>query len=324
MDALKELLAKHMANTINFEERKILRQKLSGINDSELAPVLMELWQEYHTDKPCPLRAEELMQRISFPVSPAKILWLHMVRWGAAIALFLLFCGTLLFLYQDNRHLNAFLQDEVNIHVDSGDKTQLTLPDGTEVFLNAATRITYPAHFGFKNRNIYLSGEAFLKVAKDTLSPFVVKTDYLQIEVLGTEFNVLASENRVETTLLKGSIRLTTLGDHPHTLILHPSQKAVYDKKNGRLSVDRADTHLETAWLRGELVFRSDDFAYIVSKLEQRYGVKIGIEDNRYDPVRFTGSFKECTVHDVLKILQIHYNFTVQPVTADSIQIRFR
>jgi ferric-dicitrate binding protein FerR (iron transport regulator) len=121
---------------------------------------------------------------------------------------------------------------------------------------------------------------------------------------------------------LEGSVRLTTKGTKTRTVILSPHEKATYYKSRDILSVSQTNTHFETAWLRGELVFRSARFSEIIDKLEKRYGIDIEIHGKDYDKDLFTGNFKEDYVNNILKILQIHYNFTYTE-TNGKILVRF-
>jgi ferric-dicitrate binding protein FerR (iron transport regulator) len=169
-----------------------------------------------------------------------------------------------------------------------------------------------------------VAGEAYLKVFKDAAAPFLINTDYLQIEVLGTEFNLSFYEDMAETTLIEGSIKLTTKGAHPQTIVLSPNQKAIYNTKSEYLHVIPTSTYTETAWLRGELIFRSSDFAHIMDKLKIRYGIDIEIENNKYDSDLFTGNFQTDSIDKILKILQLHYKFTYKYTANDKILIKFR
>jgi ferric-dicitrate binding protein FerR (iron transport regulator) len=322
---IKVLLGKYITNDLTQEERNELSAFMAKLPDAELGEILGEIWQEY-SQKMTPAEFDDLIERLQIkPVTKVLPLIKLITRIAAAIILPLLLFSQI-YLYTDNKKTHAFLDQAITVNVKSGDVADITLPDGTQVFLNSATTLSYPSNFGFEKRNVQLTGEAYLKVAKKPESPFIVHTDFLDIEVLGTEFNVTSYDylDVVETTLITGSVQLTTNGNDPQTAVLSPCEKAIYDKKSGQLTVNPTTTHFETAWLQGDLVFRSANFAQIINKLKLRYGVDIEIKGGKYDADLFTGNFKENSVYNVLKNLQIHYDFTYTTRADDTIQIQFK
>jgi ferric-dicitrate binding protein FerR (iron transport regulator) len=317
-EQIKNLIRKHIDNSINKVERNELRKAVSTMTDDELGSVLSEIWIECNISTPR-TDFEQLVE--SLGIQPEKKTRRLFLRIAAAI-IAVLFAGSSVWYHHENDRLNQFLNKDITVTVKSGEKADMTLPDGSSISLNSATTMTYPSNFGYDERSVRVVGEAYLKVSKNKDVPFYVNTDYLQIEVLGTEFNIATYDNLIETTLLEGSIKLTTKDAKRQTIILSPNEKAVYDKKTGQLDVEKTTTRFETAWTRGELVFRSTDFQHIMSKLMQRYGVEITIE-GKMDKDLFTGSFKENTVFDVLKKLQIHYKFKYQTMNDNKIMIMF-
>jgi ferric-dicitrate binding protein FerR (iron transport regulator) len=321
---VKDLLGKHLDNNLTRDERDELNTLIARLPDAELGEILGEIWLEYAREM-SPACFDELIERLQIqPVRKRSAIIKRIARVAAAVILPLCVIS-LVYLYTETRKTRAFLAQATTVNVQSGDVADITLPDGTRVFLNSATTLSYPSHFGLDNRTVRLTGEAYFKVQKDPRSPFIVNTGYMEIEVLGTEFNVTSYDylDIVETTLVTGAIKLTTRGDPPRSITLSPREKAIYDKKTGRLTVDATTTRFETAWLQGDLVFRSATFAQIIHKLQLRYGVDIEIEGGKYDADLFTGSFKESSVYNVLKNLQIHYDFTYTRGADDTIQIRF-
>jgi ferric-dicitrate binding protein FerR (iron transport regulator) len=320
---IKDLLSKHIANEINREERKELKRCISQLSDAELGIILNDVWMEHCLEIPTLADFNEITESLQINAPKKNLQVISFIRRIASVVVLLLLTGSLAYLYKDNKQMNTFLNKDITVEVKSGDKANLFLPDGTEVFLNAATTLTYPSNFGFEKRSIYVEGETYLKVFKNPESPFYIHTDYLQIEVLGTELNLISYNNIIETTLIEGSIKLTTKGRNPQTATLSPNEKAIYDKKLDKLTVQRTSTRFETAWLRGELVFRSVDFTRITEKLKLRYGVVIEIEGN-IDTDLFTGSFSANSVYEILDNLQIHYKFTYKTEADGRIRIRFK
>lgn len=321
---IKRLLNKYIESCLNSEERNSLKQQIASLSDNELTGVLSEIWEEYSLNPNCPVNFDELTKKIQTGTVQGSTRRLPLIIQIAASILLVISLSLSIYLYHDNKNLSNFLHKDITVHVNSGDKSNLLLPDGTEVFLNSETNLTYPSNFGYKQREVTIEGEAYMKIAKDKQVPFFIHTKSIVIEVLGTEFNLTSYDNMIETTLIEGSVKLTTKGKSPQTTHLAPNQKAVYDIENNELTITETSTYFETAWMRGELIFRSTNFADMMKKLQMRYGVTISIENNRYDPDLFSGSFKESSVYGILKNLQLHYNFTYTIKDDDKIHIRFK
>ncbi|MFV0323532.1 MAG: FecR family protein [Bacteroides xylanisolvens] len=309
---INNLLSKFVNESITPDERTMLKNSVSELSDQELKQAMSDVWEQYEAKTTSTVPFEQIARKLSIkPQSPVRRTLLFIAKVAAAIAIPLLI-GIQIHLYITNDKLNKFIGQQLAIQVESGEKAAITLPDGTKVYLNAATSLSYPSDFGLNQREIYLTGEAYLEVAKDTEKPFHVHTDEVEIEVLGTKFNVSSypDQGEVETTLIEGSVKLTTKNNSPHSVIMKPNQKVIYSKKNHQLSSLQTTGHFETAWTRGELVFRSAKFSDIIEKLKKRYGADIQISGDKYNTDLFTGSFKEEYIHGVLKLLQMHYQFT--------------
>lgn len=169
-----------------------------------------------------------------------------------------------------------------------GDKSSIVLPDRSRVWLNSGSKLTFSSDF--KNgRNVSLEGEAFFSVSKDQSNPFRVKTTDIEIEVLGTEFNVkaYAEENTVSATLVEGSVKI--LGKYQHT-VMKPNQKLVFDKESKKMRIQElTDTAPYTEWKDGRFVFRNESLAELVPKLERWFDVDIVFADEPVKDRRFTG-----------------------------------
>lgn len=309
---INNLLNKFINENITPDERKVLKNSVTELSDEELKQAMSDVWEQYETKATSPVAFEQIARRLSIKSpSSMKHSLLFIAKVAAVIAIPLLI-GIQIHLYITNDKLNKFIDQQLTIQVESGEKAAITLPDGTKVYLNAATSLSYPNDFGLYQRDIHLTGEAYLEVAKDAERPFHVHTDDVEIEVLGTKFNVNSypDQDEVETTLIEGAVKLTTKNNSQHPIIMKPSQKVIYSKKNRQLSSLQTTGYFETAWTRGELVFRSAKFSDIIEKLKKRYGADIQISGDKYDTDLFTGSFKEEYIHGVLKLLQMHYQFT--------------
>lgn len=169
-----------------------------------------------------------------------------------------------------------------------GGQYQVTLSDGTKVWLNAASSVSFPVAFTAAERNVSVTGEAYFEVARDRHSPFKVRINNSEIEVLGTHFNVNAYEDEatVKTTLLEGKIKQTTKNGAFQKILLPGQQSDIY--KNGEMSVSTdVDTGEAVAWMQGNFQFRSADLHAILRQVSRWYDVDIEYKGNV--DLHFTG-----------------------------------
>jgi transmembrane sensor len=185
------------------------------------------------------------------------------------------------------------------LSTDKGQTYQVQLPDGSRVWLNAQSSITYPVNFeGKMQREVTLKGEGYFEVAKNPAHPFIVKSNAQRVEVLGTHFNVHAypDEDQISTTLLEGAVRLNGL------TYLKPGQKAIY--KNSQFSLSIADIAAETAWKDGRFSFSGKDFQEVMKTIARWYDVEI-VYDYKPEHLRIAGGISRYeNIEEVLGILQ--------------------
>ncbi|WP_316748646.1 FecR family protein [Pedobacter gandavensis] len=164
------------------------------------------------------------------------------------------------------------------IETPNGGQYQIILPDGTKVWLNAASSLRYPLSFaGLANRKVeLLRGEAYFEVSKDKKHPFLVKTEQQEVAVLGTHFNINSYGDDVtgtKTTLLEGLIRISPLDPGGKSALLKPNQQAVLTERVLKVSV--ADTEQAVAWKNGYFKFQEENIESVMRKIARWYNVKI-------------------------------------------------
>ncbi|RZF61512.1 FecR family protein [Sphingobacterium corticibacterium] len=321
---LETLLQKYTHSTINNDEYKLLKEMLKDASDKQIEDVLSVLWDTYENNGSTPPgNFEALAGKLG--IRKEKRIRPIFIQLAKIAAIFILFLFAGYYLLKINNQDIFLHNSSMLVEVKSGEKAEIVLPDGSKVFLNAASTLSYAPDFGRTTREVTIKGEAYLEVAKDEHKPFLVQTESIEIEVLGTKFNVNAYDdlNTIETTLLEGSVRLRTKGKEPLSTVMTPYHKVIYDKEKHKLSAKQTNTEFETAWTRGELVLRSSNLQEVMKKLEKRYGVTIEIIGDSSHLGSFTGSFKEDNVYKVLDILSLHYNFTIQQ-SQEKINIRLR
>ncbi|WP_190809556.1 FecR family protein [Flagellimonas sp. S3867] len=220
---------------------------------------------------------------------------------------------------QDGKRLKYANTDSKNelayntLNVPHGKTFQLQLSDGTIVHLNAGSSIKYPVQFiEGSNRQISVTGEAYLDVAKDPARPFIVNTNGLNVRVLGTQFNVSAypEDETTEVVLVEGSVSLYTAEEtygSEKNVYLKPGFKGSLDKANNNIDTSEVITSLYTSWINGKLVFRNMTFKNILKKLERHYDVVIENNNSDLTHEEFNANFGNEPIEDVLMELKANY-----------------
>ena len=189
------------------------------------------------------------------------------------------------------------------ITVPAGQRANLTLADGTNVWLNARSEMRYPAVFTGNKREITLDGEAYFEVAKDADHRFLVHTDIMDVEALGTTFNVQAYPDDAEivTTLVEGKVRVSA-GDNE--VVLLPNQLASYGRNGGLMKVSKMEnTDYATGWMKGEFAFSGASLQEIAKELSRMYNMKIQFKSEEIKKYHFSGVIQNNSLTNVLEII---------------------
>ena len=214
-----------------------------------------------------------------------------MLRWSARIAAAVIVavsCGFLINEYQYDK-----LAQLQTVTVPAGQRAQITLADGTKVWLNKNTTLKYPHEFAGKGRKVYLEGEGYFEVMRNPEKPFVVQSEVMQVRVLGTVFNLKSDKAKMSAvaTLLKGEVEVK--GNHGEgMIILAPGQKAELNGMTRRLVVKQVDTGIEN-WHNNEFVFEKADLYTIARTLENSYGVRVILAPNIDVSKTYSGTLKK-------------------------------
>jgi len=222
-------------------------------------------------------------------------------------------------------------EEKIEIVAEKGVRKKLTLPDGTKIWLNADSRLSYNNFSKSKKRFVHLNGEAYFDVAKNKEKPFIIETDKISIQVLGTAFNVKAypDEKKTETTLIKGAIALSVNERPNEKILLKPSEKlAVIDNKLNhkkgqkpanmftvtignlsKVSVENKEYIQETSWIDNKLVFKDETMSELIPKIERWYNVEIVLENPKVNTYRYTGTITKENINQMLKAMQLIKSF---------------
>lgn len=208
-----------------------------------------------------------------------------------------------------------------------GKRFDLLLSDGTVVYLNAGTKMRYPVTFlEGARRQVFLTGEAYFDVAKDPDHPFIVNAEELNVQVVGTEFNVSAYQEDETTAvvLVEGSVGLYQDGSELEgktSMFLEPGFQGTFGRANNNLSAKKVNTSIYTAWMSGELVFRNIPFDTILLKMERHYNVTITNQNRELGRERFNASFLDQPIENILRYFnethEIQYHIENNQVIID-------
>lgn len=211
-------------------------------------------------------------------------------------------------------YLSDRLEEESynTLYVPAGQRAQLTLQDGTEVWLNAQSTLKYPSRFSKKQRKVEVVGEAFFDVVTDSKRPFIVGTPQVNLEVLGTQFNIYSySEvDYVETTLIEGSLKVADKLNVNNSAILKPNEQLVIH--DGVFTISHVYNKEHLLWKEGVYSFDNERLIDLIKKLEIYYDVTIEIEDPEIFDLKYTGKFRQRDgIDEILEILQIIQPFKI-------------
>jgi ferric-dicitrate binding protein FerR (iron transport regulator) len=273
-----------------------------------------------------------IREEVGTPVKSWKIGWL------SAAAAAVLFVSILLLYPLWNKKKMQPLTEQTDsnkneIFTKKGSKTNIRLPDGTQVWLNADSKITYPDNFRGATREVQLTGEAFFDVVKDKSRPFVIHTRTVDIKVLGTAFNVRSypDEKKTETSLIRGLVEVTLVDRPDKKIILHPNEKLSVDNamltsnsiqepshnpelpvaglpgiKLEKITLLAADSSaMATAWVNNKLVFDNEPFEQVALKIERWYNVNMVIRDEALKSLRFSAVFEKESLQEVMEALRM-------------------
>jgi ferric-dicitrate binding protein FerR (iron transport regulator) len=188
-----------------------------------------------------------------------------------------------------------------------GTKTHLFLPDSTEVWLNSSSSLQFPSAFVGNERRISLQGEAIFKVYKNKKKPFIVSTSNMDIEAVGTEFNVSAysGDREFSTTLAEGKVKITDKLETGKIMFIDPGAQLNYDCQQKTYKTENVRVQDVIAWREGVLIFNETPFYEVAAKLGRWFNADIHINDQSVANYRFTGKFTSESLDQVLELLTL-------------------
>lgn len=242
--------------------------------------------------------------RISVPQKVQRFS-LRFIRIAAAVFAGMLLLGTGYFL--GNLPLDhSALYAMQTVEVPMGSRSRIVLEDGTVVWLNAGSKLSYNSAFSHKDRNVQLEGEGYFEVTHNKKLPFIVHTSDIDVKVLGTRFNVKAygDEDNIEVILAEGSVNLSSLNNQTEPLTLKPEQLAIYNKESGQTEIRKVAASQADNWTTGAHFFNELTLEEIVRQLEKSFDVTFIFRNEEKKNLTFYGDFRnDDSLDDILMIM---------------------
>jgi len=291
------------------EDITVISEYLKNMEDIELFnEISKSVWEEsieikepdYQQKEHYKKEASALLRKIKykrFSISTKQI-----IRVAASIAIVI----TVVLGIQEFQNRKELAQNEyIELNVKRGQTQQLTLADGTKLFLNAGSSLRYPATFSGRNRTVELNGEAYFEVAPDANKPFIIHTGNMDIKVLGTSFNIKSynEDDRAIVSVNSGKVQVD-LAESMMRLVAN--EQIVLDKKSGELQKNIISTNDAKGWMNGSLSFKNTTIDNVAKELMRIYNCKIIIKDSTAMNVLVSGAIESKSLDSVLK--SIYYS----------------
>jgi ferric-dicitrate binding protein FerR (iron transport regulator) len=312
---LIKLLLQLMFGKISPEEFKQLRSVINSGPDDDLQSAMEILWEDSRITVPVSADSNFRVIETLRQHTRRKQYHLYWLRAASIIALLFLFSwGTYLYLTRNNTALPDMI-----VMADSGQKTHLRLPDGSEVWLNSLSTLSYPPDFGIKNRTVRLTGEGYFEITTDKTKAFSVETEEVNIVVHGTKFNIIAHHGTLQTSvfLIEGSVTVETK-EHELLTRLKPNQTLKIDNASLQFELIDEDTSLAALWSENKCRVENVSAEEMFRKIGYWYGLNIRLENNNKDH-RYGFTIKEESFREFLELINeltpLEYSINGEEVT---------
>lgn len=305
-----ELLHRLIAGTTTEEENRQLMEWFRQCASKEEFFMLFETaWKESPDEMPRDVQ-ERMYRRLSRELDEKKtktILLRSRFSWKVwpqiVVACIIIVLG--LVNYRMNDKQKQLSTQNFMVLAEKGQRAFITLPDSTKVWLNSDTKISYPADYGLKERNVTLVGEAYFEVAKNPDKRFIVEAKGMQVEALGTSFNVNAyqNDNKIIASLFSGSVRVSY---DRHVAILEPHESIRVDLLNRSFSRYKDESMQNIAlWRKNEITFDGESLEEITHIMSRLYNTTICIEDESLKKVCYIGTIRNNNLENFIDIISL-------------------
>jgi transmembrane sensor len=302
------LIIRYLSREATIEEEEAL---LEWISEDIAHQKIFNDWVELWNNKPEADRSFDLTKGLSklnetIDASEMKIGHRFWRKMAATILLLLTTGAILLFISKfsvDQSGIVSYSQKETH----AGQKLKLKLSDGSVVSLNANSTFKYPDKFTGERREVFLEGEAFFEVAKDSVHPFIIHANSVDTRVLGTSFNVNTKTDSTIVSVVTGKVQVSL---NELSEIVMPNEKVVYTFSKKRLAKARANLELELAWRSNTIILRDSKLLDAAEKLREVYGYYFFFEKENLKTCPITGKFTNQPLEAILKAISFSTNAT--------------
>lgn len=315
MNYIKQILNYFFKHDVSEDlKSRVYDRLIHSQKDDKLDEVLKQLWDETESNQSVnwetAYREVESVIHRDDKIRPFRP-WTYWIKVASVWFIpFVMLCLSGYFYFSGSKVENVKIPSVsyVQHYAGLGEREQVILPDGSMVWLNSGSTLLYPSTFMSSERSVYLMGEGFFDVAKDSVHPFVVNTRFLKMQVLGTTFNVSAypEDIQVKTTLETGALKVNLQNDTTKYYYLKPNYQLVYTPSTNKVEHFHVKASDYSDWRMGGLFFNNIDFEQAMKILERTYGVKIHIRTSVYNNQKIYVHYnKNESLENVFHILKI-------------------
>lgn len=300
-----EIFERFFSGLTSAEENEALAEMVSSGDEALFDEYCRKYWKSVSADMDVALSAvmrKRIMAHIAYSdAMQRRTIWKKRIRKIAAclsVAAILVFGIVAGWHIAQNREPDVF-----KVVAERGYKSSLTLPDGSRVWLNSASTISYTSDYNLQDRDVFLQGEAFFEVKSGCDHPFIVHVKDVSVTAVGTSFNVRSyyEDDMVLTTLLEGKV-LTEAGGN--VMELYPYQEALYDNVTGNITKMRVkDENHAVPWMKNEILFENESLADIAVVLERMYNINVVFSDESVKDYSYTGLIRNNSLQNVLQLI---------------------
>jgi ferric-dicitrate binding protein FerR (iron transport regulator) len=306
-----DLILKSLDGTLTSEEQKTLEQWIQqSPENKQQMESFKAIWKATNSKTSVPdfstldewQRLKEKTVSISSAdnVERQRAMWVPIYKIAAAAAVLIL--AAVAVRYFSNDHQDQPKYTKVEAH---GVVTTVSLPDGSTVVLNKTGELIYDNRFNETERAVSFKGEAFFDIAKNPEKKFIIKTSNTAIEVLGTSFNVRAMEQETNTSVYVVTGKVKVSDNNASMITLVPGETGTYNQSNHVLEKSLAEDGNALAWRDRKLNFKATRLHKVVTSVEQYFGVQIKLEGEKLGECRFTSSFDNPTLEEVIEAISV-------------------
>lgn len=320
---ISEIIQKYFQNKQSKKVKKVFASWIKReSNKEEKETAFSEIWDNLNVeaDRSTEKSFDKLLATIQAANPTTGKVRIQLIRRfsriAAIIMLPILSVGVTYYFMKDSVKIDYQVQ-LVECIVPNGETRTITLPDSSVVKVNSGSVLIYPSLFT-NSRDIFLNGEAYFTVTKDETKPFIVKTTDMDIEVLGTVFNVNAytDSEKTSTTLESGKINVKIKNTHQDQVILTPDECLTYNRSTGLFEKSSIKVENAIAWTEGNMVIQSMTINEVIKFVERKYAMKVYLNSNKYDYERITMKVKSDEsiqeFMDVLKFLVPQLKYKIE------------